>query len=139
VVAVEPTGRSLATVGSVIELARDLQPAVVVMEDVDLVAADRSFGPAGSPVLFDLLDAMDGAAPDAELLFVFTTNRAHPLEPALAARPGRVDVAVEIGPVGDPHLARRRRRPGDSDDPSRDGCGELSAMSSDRPEGLDWC
>jgi ATP-dependent 26S proteasome regulatory subunit len=33
---------------------------------------------------------------DADLLFVLTTNRADLLEPALAARPGRVDVAVEI-------------------------------------------
>jgi ATP-dependent 26S proteasome regulatory subunit len=47
-------------------------------------------------VLFDLLDAMDGGAPDADLLFLLTTNRADLLEPALAARPGRVDVAVEI-------------------------------------------
>lgn len=91
------TGRSLGAVGSITELARDLQPAVVVLEDVDLVAADRSFGPGGSPVLFDLLDAMDGAAADADLLFVLTTNRADLLEPALAARPGRVDVAIEIG------------------------------------------
>ena len=39
---------------------------------------------------------MDGAAADADLLFVLTTNRADLLEPALAARPGRVDVAIEI-------------------------------------------
>src|SRR5215472_13209059 len=39
---------------------------------------------------------MDGAAPDADLLFLLTTNRADLLETALAARPGRVDVAVEI-------------------------------------------
>jgi ATPase family associated with various cellular activities (AAA) len=90
------TGRALGAIGSVAELARDLQPAVVVLEDVDLVAEERSFGPGASPVLFDLLDAMDGAAPDADLLFVLTTNRADLLEPALAARPGRVDVAVEI-------------------------------------------
>jgi SpoVK/Ycf46/Vps4 family AAA+-type ATPase len=90
------TGRALIGVGAVTELARDLQPAVVVLEDVDLVAEDRSHGPASSPVLFDLLDAMDGAAPDADLLFLLTTNRADLLEPALAARPGRVDVAVEI-------------------------------------------
>jgi len=67
-----------------------------VLEDVDLVAEDRSMGPRSSPVLFDLLDAMDGAAGDADLLFLLTTNRADLLEPALAARPGRVDVAVEI-------------------------------------------
>jgi hypothetical protein len=90
------TGRALHVIGSAAELARELQPAVIVLEDVDLVAEDRSFGPGSSPVLFDLLDAMDGAAPDADLLFVLTTNRADLLEPALAARPGRVDVAVEI-------------------------------------------
>src|SRR6201984_2575973 len=39
---------------------------------------------------------MDGASPDADLLFLLTTNRADLLEPALAARPGRVDVAGEI-------------------------------------------
>ncbi|MET3806560.1 hypothetical protein ABIB25_003576 [Nakamurella sp. UYEF19] len=100
------TGRALHAVGSAAELARDLQPAVMVLEDVDLVAEDRSFGPGSSPVLFDLLDAMDGAAPDADLLFLLTTNRSDLLEPALAARPGRVDVAVEIGlPDSD---ARRR-------------------------------
>jgi DNA polymerase III delta prime subunit len=90
------TGRALHAIGSAAELARDLQPAVIVLEDVDLVAEDRSFGPGSSPVLFDLLDAMDGAAADADLLFVLTTNRADLLEPALAARPGRVDVAIEI-------------------------------------------
>ena len=90
------TGRALVAVGAITELARALLPAVVVLEDVDLVAEERSRGPASSPVLFDLLDAMDGAAPDADLLFLLTTNRADLLEPALAARPGRVDVAVEI-------------------------------------------
>jgi hypothetical protein len=90
------TGRSLVAVGAVTDLARDLLPAVIVLEDVDLVAEERSRGPASSPVLFDLLDAMDGAGPDADLLFLLTTNRADLLEPALAARPGRVDVAVEI-------------------------------------------
>lgn len=90
------TGRALHAIGSATELARDLQPAVIVLEDVDLVAEDRSFGFGSNPVLFDLLDAMDGAAADADLLFVLTTNRADLLEPALATRPGRVDVAVEI-------------------------------------------
>jgi DNA polymerase III delta prime subunit len=89
-------GASLHAVSSMTELARELAPAAVVLEDVDLVAEDRSFGPGGGSVLFDLLDAMDGAAEDADLLFLLTTNRADLLEPALAARPGRVDVAVEI-------------------------------------------
>jgi SpoVK/Ycf46/Vps4 family AAA+-type ATPase len=100
------TGRALHGIGAAADLARALQPSVVVLEDVDLVAEERSVGPGSSPVLFDLLDAMDGAAADADLLFMLTTNRADLLEPALAARPGRVDVAVEIDlPDAD---ARRR-------------------------------
>ena len=90
-------GASLHAVGQVVDLARALAPAAVVLEDVDLVAEDRGFGPGSSPVLFELLDAMDGSAADADLLFLLTTNRADVLEPALATRPGRVDVAVEIG------------------------------------------
>ncbi len=89
-------GRSLGLVGQVAALARDLAPSVVVLEDVDLVAEERGHH-GSSPVLFELLDAMDGAAADADLLFLLTTNRADLLEPALAARPGRVDVAVEVG------------------------------------------
>jgi ATP-dependent 26S proteasome regulatory subunit len=69
---------------------------MVVLEDVDLVANDRSFGPAGNPLLFSLLDAMDGIGADADVIFVLTTNRADMLERALADRPGRVDLAVEI-------------------------------------------
>jgi len=90
------TGRALVAVGAVTEMARALAPAVMVLEDVDLVAEERGMGARSNPVLFDLLDAMDGAAGDADLLFLLTTNRADLLELALAARPGRVDVAVEI-------------------------------------------
>jgi hypothetical protein len=100
------SGRSLRLIGMVTGLARELQPATIVLEDVDLVAEDRGFGYDPNPVLFTLLDAMDGAAADADLLFLLTTNRADLLEPALAARPGRVDVAVEIGL---PDAAARRR------------------------------
>ena len=100
------SGQSLHAVGPITTMARELQPAVLVLEDVDLVAEDRGFGPGPSPVLFTLLDAMDGAAADADLLFLLTTNRADLLEPALAARPGRVDVAVEI-PLPDADARRR--------------------------------
>jgi ATP-dependent 26S proteasome regulatory subunit len=39
---------------------------------------------------------MDGIGGDADVSFVLTTNRARVLEKALAERPGRVDLAVEI-------------------------------------------
>jgi len=39
---------------------------------------------------------MDGVGADADVTFVLTTNRADILEMALADRPGRVDLAIEI-------------------------------------------
>jgi ATP-dependent 26S proteasome regulatory subunit len=52
--------------------------------------------PGQNPLLFQLLNEMDGLAEDTDVVFVLTTNRADLLEPALAARPGRVDQAVEL-------------------------------------------
>ena len=78
-------------------LARRLAPSVVVLDDVDLVAQERSYGPFGeSSTLFELMNQMSGLGEDADVAFVLTTNRPDALEPALAARPGRVDLAVEI-------------------------------------------
>ena len=70
----------------------------MVLEDVDLVGGDRD-GPWAGPgrILNMLLNEMDGLPREACLLFVLTTNRPEVLEPALAARPGRVDQAIEIG------------------------------------------
>jgi ATP-dependent 26S proteasome regulatory subunit len=48
------------------------------------------------PMLFELLNQLDGISDDADILYVLTTNRPDILEPALAARPGRVDLAVEL-------------------------------------------
>jgi ATP-dependent 26S proteasome regulatory subunit len=39
---------------------------------------------------------MDGLGEDVDVAFILTTNRADLLEPALTARPGRVDQAVHI-------------------------------------------
>jgi hypothetical protein len=90
------TGRSIRFIDQAAALARRLQPSVVVLEDVDLVATDRDYASDGNPLLFSLLDAMDGVGADADVTFVLTTNRADILETALADRPGRVDLAVEI-------------------------------------------
>ncbi|CPU65902.1 cell division control protein Cdc48%2C AAA+ ATPase family [Mycobacteroides abscessus] len=67
-----------------------------MLEDCDLIAEDRSFHDGPQPLLFEVLDAMDGLASDSDVAFVLTTNRADLLERALAQRPGRVDLAVEI-------------------------------------------
>ncbi|GAB0105743.1 AAA family ATPase [Nocardia sp. JMUB6875] len=90
------SGPAMRLINAASALARRLQPSVVVVEDVDLIAKDRSYSPSGNPLLFSLLDAMDGIGGDADVTFLLTTNRAGELETALADRPGRVDLAVEI-------------------------------------------
>lgn len=100
------TGGALRFVRQACALARLLQPAIVVLEDVDLVARQRDYEGDGNPLLFDVLNQLDGIADDADIVFVLTTNRADLLEPALAARPGRVDLAVEIPLPGDDERRR---------------------------------
>jgi hypothetical protein len=89
------TGAALGFVADACAIARDLQPSMVVLEDVDLVAQERTaMGFGATSLLFRLLNEMDGIGEDADVIFVMTTNRADLLEPALATRPGRVDQAV---------------------------------------------
>lgn len=102
------TGRGHGALEYTCSIARSLQPATVVLEDVDLFATDRE-GPrdqCASPLLFELLNQMDGLAEDADILFVLTTNRPEALEPALASRPGRIDQAIEV-PLPDETCRRR--------------------------------
>jgi ATPase family associated with various cellular activities (AAA) len=103
---VQVTGESMHLIGAACSVARALQPSMVVVEDVDLIAEDRGEHPGRHPLLFQLLNEMDGLEEDADVVFVLTTNRPDLLEPALASRPGRVDQAVELQL---PDLAARRR------------------------------
>ena len=108
VTAILLTGSSISAIGAAAEIARTFQPSIVVLEDIDLVAMERHSSP--QPLLFEVLDALDGLDGDADVAFVMTTNRVSVLERALADRPGRVDLAVEI-PLPDlPERVRLFRR-----------------------------
>jgi ATPase family associated with various cellular activities (AAA) len=103
---VELTGDTLPAIREACSIARTLQPSMIVVEDVDLVAEQRDHYAGQTPLLFTLLNEMDGLDEDADVVFMLTTNRADLLEPALASRPGRVDQAVHID-LPDAHARRR--------------------------------
>lgn len=91
------TAEQMGLLGAYMSLARLLQPSMVVIEDVDLIARDRDdMGPCEESLLNKLLNEMDGLKEDADILFVLTTNRPEELEGALAGRPGRIDQAIEV-------------------------------------------
>lgn len=101
------TGRAVGLIERSCAMARVLQPSIVILEDVDLVAEERTRSTANCTVLlFELLNQMDGLAEDADVLFLLTTNRPDILEPALASRPGRIDQAIEV-PLPDQACRRR--------------------------------
>ena len=103
------SGRAMRFLAEASAVVRSLQPSVLVIEDVDLIAEDRHLHESSSPLLFELLNRIDGVDADADVTFVLTTNRVEVLEKALTDRPGRVDLALEIakpGPVERERLLR---------------------------------
>jgi chaperone BCS1 len=79
-----------------------------VIEDIDTIASglDRGAKEQGRAVeavalrapLHEILNAMDGMQTPDGLKFIVTTNHLDRLDPAIL-RPGRIDEAIEIGPL----------------------------------------
>jgi ATP-dependent 26S proteasome regulatory subunit len=92
------TAEQVGLLGEYFRLARFLQPSMMVIEDVDLIARERTHmhGPGEEILLNKLLNEMDGLREDAEVMFILTTNRPDQIEPALVSRPGRIDQAIEF-------------------------------------------
>jgi len=92
------TAEQVGLLAEYMTLARLLQPSTVIIEDVDLIAKDRTTmdSPCEEVLLNKLLNEMDGLKEDADILFILTTNRPEQLEMALASRPGRIDQAIEF-------------------------------------------
>jgi ATPase family associated with various cellular activities (AAA) len=105
VTAIVLSGGSLAAIGEACSIARALQPSVVVVEDVDLLAGPGE-AVRGHPLLARLLNEMDGLGADANVTFLLTASQADVLEDALATRPGRIDHTARL-PL--PDAAARRR------------------------------
>jgi hypothetical protein len=99
------TGRQMGLIRESCHIAKLLAPSIVILEDVDLVARERDDN-KHAPLLHDLMDEMDGLGTKAACIFLLTTNRPESIEPALSARPGRVDQAIAF-PLPDDACRRR--------------------------------
>jgi len=64
------------------------------MEDIDFFGQDRAI--ERSPVIGELLNQLDGNAPNDGIFIMASSNRPGLLDKALANRPGRFDLKLEV-------------------------------------------
>ncbi|MDX1920510.1 MAG: AAA family ATPase [Candidatus Caenarcaniphilales bacterium] len=87
------TGHNLHKLKSIISIARSLEPAILIIEDVDLIFTSREIN-LYSTSLGEFMDELDGFNKDQELIFVLTTNDIERLEQAIKNRPGRINQCI---------------------------------------------
>jgi len=96
-------------VRDVFRLARENQPSIVFIDEIDAIATKRYDANTGADrevqrILIELLTQMDGFDQMTNVKVIMATNRADTLDPALL-RPGRLDRKIEF-PLPD----RRQKR-----------------------------
>ncbi len=91
-------GESEANLRRVFDEARDLQPSVVMIDEIDSIAPDRGRVSHNfeAVLVSQLLSLMDGLFDRGRVVVVATTNRPEHIDPALR-RPGRFDLHMDIG------------------------------------------
>jgi DNA replication protein DnaC len=88
------TAEQVENLGLYCQLARLVEPAIIILEDVDIIARER--GQGSETMLNKLLNEMDGLTEESDLIFLLTTNRPDDLAEAIRNRPGRIDQAIEF-------------------------------------------
>ncbi|KAL7532034.1 hypothetical protein ACHAXR_008349 [Thalassiosira sp. AJA248-18] len=93
-------GESARIIREMFGFARDHQPCVIFMDEIDAIGGSRfSEGTSADReiqrTLMELLNQMDGFEDQGQVKMVMATNRPDILDPALL-RPGRLDRKIEI-------------------------------------------
>jgi len=94
-----------SSIAQIYGLARELAPSIVFIEDIDLVARDRSLD-GENPVLCELMNQLDGIQENRGVITIVTTNYPEIVEGALQNRPGRFDRSIEFS-LPDAHIRER--------------------------------
>ena len=88
------------------EMAQDLSPCIVFIEDIDLIGLNREeYHYQHGPALLSLLNVLDGVEERQEIVTVATTNNLETLDRAISQRPSRFDCVVKLSL---PSLEERR-------------------------------
>ena len=93
-------GESARMIREMFGYAKDHQPTVIFMDEIDAIGGRRDSGASSSDreiqrTLMELLNQLDGFEEAGQVKVVMATNRPDILDPALL-RPGRLDRKIEI-------------------------------------------
>lgn len=94
---------------AVYHLAQTLAPAVVILEDLDLMTKSRQnpyASTAKDDVTGELLQVLSGGSAYGDIVTIATTNHPEAIDEALAKRAGRFDAHVRMGYPGDDEKQR---------------------------------
>ena len=86
---------------AVYHLAQTLAPAVVILEDLDLMTKSRqnpyAYAAGKDDVTGELLQVLSGGSAYADIITIATTNHPEAIDEALAKRAGRFDAHIRMG------------------------------------------
>ncbi len=120
-------------VSHLFQMARELSPTIIFMEDLDFYASSRSdYGGGNVRILGEILNQMDGFEENGDVVVIATTNDIGSIEPAPKDRPSRFDRVLELKP---PDLGGRKKllkRPL----PNRDGLDETLEKVAQKIDGF---
>lgn len=86
------------------QMARDLAPSILVLEDIDLYAEDRT-SEQHNQILGALMNELDGVITNNNVMVIGTTNKLEYVEKAIKNRPGRFDRLIEFASPTDKERA----------------------------------
>jgi SpoVK/Ycf46/Vps4 family AAA+-type ATPase len=89
--------RRICDVSRICEMAKDLSPTLLILEDIDYIAEDRDFSGHGGNLCIELMNRMDGLQEEFKnVITIATTNMIDKVEKAIKNRPGRFDKVIEV-------------------------------------------
>jgi SpoVK/Ycf46/Vps4 family AAA+-type ATPase len=86
-----------ADISRVCEIAKDLSPAMLVIEDIDWIAENRDESHNAAAVI-QLMNYLDGLQEFSDIITFATTNNVDKIEDAVKNRPGRFDRVIKVPP-----------------------------------------